>query len=112
MGKHGRPTYDQARRIVAKLGGELKLSQLLTELTGSPVNRSTIYRWSYARPYGSDGIIPTFMIPAIQRLARIEGIILSAEDWLPTRIVYPDPADETSTAESQGVALEPALRNS
>lgn len=89
-GKFGRPTYDQAARIVAKFGGENALAEALG------ISRVTAYRWGYAAPYGTDGLVPTQMVDRVQRAARLQGVVLTAEDWLPTRAQYdqPDGVDE------------------
>lgn len=82
LGKFGRPNYRQAQKIVAKFGGESAIARALN------ISRITAYRWSYARPYGSDGLIPSSMIDKIRQIARIEGILLTAADWEPERITY------------------------
>lgn len=81
--KHGRPTYNQAAKIVARFGGEIRLAEALG------VSRVTVYRWSYSHPYGSDGLVPSRTVAAVQRAARIEGIVLTVGDWTPERIYYP-----------------------
>jgi hypothetical protein len=81
-GKYGQPTYNQAQKIVAKFGGETLLSKIVK------VGRITVYRWQYARPYGSDGLIPTPMVEKINTVARMHGVLLTADDWLPERIEY------------------------
>ena len=86
-GRHGRPTYNQAQKIIAKFGGEANLASAMTE-AGTPVSRITCYRWGYARPYGSDGLVPSSAIDRVQRAARREGIILTDDDWRPERINY------------------------
>jgi hypothetical protein len=83
-GQFGCPTYDQARKIVSRFGGERNLALLIG------CNRISVYRWSYARPYGSDGLIPTAQIDRIKDIARSEGIVLTAQDWEPKRITYDD----------------------
>lgn len=84
LGKYGQPTYSQAQKIVAKFGGEASIARALG------ISRITAYRWSYARPYGSDGLIPSAVIDKIRQVARIEGIVLTAEDWMPERVIYPE----------------------
>ena len=86
QGQFGCPTYNQAQKIVARFGGEAKLAALIG------VSRITIYRWQYVRPYGSDGLIPTPQIERIKGVARLEGILLRPEDWVPEVIKY----DETT----------------
>lgn len=82
LGLHGRPTYNQARKIVAKFGDERKASECLG------VSRITIYRWQYAKPYGTGGLIPGHMVERVQRVARVQGIVLTDRDWTPERIDY------------------------
>lgn len=77
LGAYGLPTYNQARKIVARFGGEAHLARLIG------VARTTIYKWQYKRPYGSDGLIPSAQIEKIKAVARLEGILLRAEDWVP-----------------------------
>lgn len=83
-GQYGRPTYNQAAKIVAKFGSETRLAAALG------VSRITIYRWQYARPYGTDGMIPSSAVERLERAARLEGIVLTASDWAPERIDYTD----------------------
>ena len=76
-GKHGKPTYNQAAKIIARFGGESALSRLLN------ISRITIYRWQYRRPYGSDGLIPSFRVEQIKAVARENGVLIRPEDWVP-----------------------------
>lgn len=77
-GQFGCPTYNQAAKIVARFGGEAKLAALIG------VSRISVYRWSYRRPYGSDGLIPTAQIEKIKAVARHEGVLIRPEDWVPS----------------------------
>lgn len=88
VGKYGRPTYNQARKIIVKFGGEAKIARILG------VHRSSPYRWNWAPPVGSDGLIPGRIVSKILKAARAEGILLTEEDWLPERIDYNAPAPE------------------
>lgn len=81
-GKHGRPTYGQARTIIAKFGGPAKFAKAVG------INRITAYRYGYAKPYGTDGLIPSAMTDKVERAARTEGIVLTAADWAPDRVDY------------------------
>lgn len=92
-GRFGQPTYAQARNIAAKFGGERQLAELIK------VSRVTVYRWSYQRPYGSDGLIPTKSVDLIKDCARTHGVLLTAEDWEPRRVVYDPETKELVTAE-------------
>ena len=82
LGKFGRPTYDQAKKIVARFGGETYLAKLIG------VSRITIYRWQYQRPRGTDGLIPARNIARIRAAARTDGVLLRPEDWVPTAVIY------------------------
>lgn len=94
LGKHGRPTYNQAAKIVAKFGGEAACA----DATG--LSRTTIYRWQYSKPYGSDGMVPSRQIDTVMKAARIWGVCLVDADWRPERIRYDDPEPETDETET------------
>lgn len=81
-GKHGRPTYGQAARIIALFSGPAAFARAVG------VDRITAYRYGYAKPYGTDGLIPAAMVERVQRAARSEGILLTSKDWEPARIDY------------------------
>lgn len=81
-GKHGRPTYNQSAKIIAKFGGEAALAQAIG------ISRITAYRWGYASPYGTNGIIPGPMVDRIEKAARLHGVLLTPADWLPEKINY------------------------
>jgi hypothetical protein len=83
-GLYGLPTYNQAEKIITKFGGESSMAKLIG------TSRISIYRWQYRRPYGSDGLIPTTQIDRIKEIARLEGILLTSQDWEPTKIQYDD----------------------
>lgn len=82
--KWGRPQFNQAAKICAKFGGPAKLAELLD------LNRITPYRWSYRRPYGRDGLVPSSMVDRINRAAAGQGVTLTAQDWLPERNAVED----------------------
>lgn len=84
-GKHAGITHTQASQIIAKFGGEAALAKALG------INRATPYRWGYARPYGTGGVIPVGMVEKIQVAARREGIVLLPEDWHPNRVTPNNP---------------------
>lgn len=89
-GKFGRPTYNQAAKVIARLGGESAVAKLLQ------LSRPTIYKWQYRRPYGSDGLIPSAQVDRIKRVARIMGVLITEKDWLPERITYEDIENDES----------------
>ena len=82
--KYSRPTYDQASKIIAKFGSEARLARVLG------LYRGTVYRWSYGRPIGQDGLIPAARIAPIQDAAERLGIELTEADWALNRIDYRD----------------------
>lgn len=77
--RHARPTYNQAYKVVTKFGSEAKLAKLLG------THRTTIYRWYYAAPGGTDGLVPVRNIDRINAIARLDGVLLTEYDWLPER---------------------------
>lgn len=79
-GLHGRPKFNQARKIIARFKNESTLARLLG------ISRISVYRWQYSRPYGSDGLIPSAQIEKIRAIARKEGVLLRNEDWVPERL--------------------------
>lgn len=81
-GKHGRPTYGQAARITKMFNGPTAFALAVG------VDRVTIHRWNYAKPYGTDGLIPAAMVARVEAAARLEGILLTPNDWAHTRIDY------------------------
>lgn len=96
-GQFGCPTYNQAAKVIARFGGEAKLAGLIG------ISRISVYRWQYKRPYGSDGLIPSAQIDKIRGVARIEGILLRPEDWVPEVVKYDEnnqPARQTRTRKS------------
>lgn len=94
QGQFGCPTYNQAAKIVARFGGESKLAKLIG------ISRISVYRWSYRRPYGSDGLVPSFQIEKIRAVARLEGILLRDADWVPERITYDESSQQAKTRKS------------
>jgi hypothetical protein len=81
-GKHGRPTYNQAQKVISRFGGESQLAYLLN------CSRITIYRWQYRRPYGCDGLIPSSRIEQIKAVARTHGVLVRPEDWVPETLQW------------------------
>ena len=74
--------HKQAARIIAKFGGPYKLVAALAEI-GHRVAPMTVYRWTYAAPRGTGGLIPREHIGAIESAAFIAGYELTAADWDP-----------------------------
>lgn len=78
----------QAERIIAKFGNARRLSQAMdrvAKIGGNP-NRyrspAVVYRWTYPKERGgTGGKIPSSAMDDVMAAARLEGIILTAEDW-------------------------------
>lgn len=80
-----------AAGLIARFGNAYKLSRFLTQLaehTGDNTVRraaAVIYRWTYSRERGgTGGVVPTSAMQAIKDAARLEGIMLTAEDFYDT----------------------------
>lgn len=80
----------QAGRILTLFGGVFKAwkaLQSLKDLYRVPSHPSIMYRWTYPRAkYGTGGLIPNAMVPAIIAAARVNGIEITADDWAPRTI--------------------------
>lgn len=76
------PEFNQAAKIIARFGSEAKLAKAIG------ISRISCFRWQYKRPAGSDGLIPTAQIEKIKAAARMEGVLLRPEDWIPERNVW------------------------
>lgn len=71
---------NQAERVVQKFGGARQLARILKRV-GRPKHPASIFRWTYPREKGgTGGIIPTAAWPDLIHAARIEGVVLTAED--------------------------------
>lgn len=102
-GRYGRPTYNQATKIVRKFGGEEMLAQALG------IHRVTPFRWQYSRPVGTDGLIPTEMVSRIHEVARLQGVLLTPEDWVAEKVIYDAPAADPATYEVVKAPAAPEL---
>lgn len=67
----------QANRVIKKFGGPYRLAELLD------CAPSTIYRWTYPRPRGTGGLIPSSMLPEVLLAAELAGIKLTSKDLTP-----------------------------
>ena len=74
------PDFDQAAKIVRKFGGERRLARAIGK---SP---STVYRWSYPPPAGTNGIVPHGAVKLVKAAALRRGITLTTRDWMPEEI--------------------------
>jgi hypothetical protein len=79
--------HSQASRIIAKFGSAANLSKALKQV-GCPRSPATISRWTY--PCGryegtgtTGGLIPTRVLPAILKAARLWGIIITDQELRP-----------------------------
>jgi len=73
----------QAERVLEKFGGASRLARIFKEM-GLDRNRATVYKWLYPRERGgTDGLIPTSAWGDVMNAARLEGILLTAEDMDP-----------------------------
>lgn len=80
--KHYKKT--QADRIISKFGGASNMASILAEVDPTRTrNQTSILRWTYDRPKGCGGIIPSEVTPIILVAARKYGILLTPEDWFP-----------------------------
>jgi len=73
LGPHAE--WNQAEKIVAKLGGPYKTAELVG------VDPSSVFRWM--SPVASNGIIPRSSAMIIRRIARQNGILITEADWMP-----------------------------
>jgi hypothetical protein len=80
---HPKRLNNQAQRIIAKFGSPYKLSQALRRV-GEKAYRhpSVFYRWTYPKGprCGTGGVIPTSALQDILQAARLEGVMVTAED--------------------------------
>lgn len=84
--KRSRPKYPQAQSIINKFGGPRELARTLKAASDDPNDHyspSTIYRWLYPAPRGTDGKIPIQALNVIMKVARLAGVILSSKDIYP-----------------------------
>ena len=79
--KH-KPTYNLARKIADKFGGEAHLAKLIG------YTRAQVYTWNAPFPSGSDGLIPTRALHKILEIAPLEGVFLTEKDLFPEKNIY------------------------
>jgi hypothetical protein len=77
----------QASRIIAKFGSAANLAKALAQV-GCGRDIATICRWTYARgrykgTSTTGGLIPTQVMPAILRAARLWGIVITDKELRP-----------------------------
>jgi hypothetical protein len=95
--RYGTTLQTQAARIIAKFGGVRDLMRALNAV-GRPRNAASIYKWTYAYPRGTGGLIPASAWDDIYTAARHEGILLGPSDThvyadssVPEAFELPDP---------------------
>jgi hypothetical protein len=84
----GKPiARSQAERVIGKFGGVAGLVKALKRLDESKHrDPSNVYRWMYPKTKGgTGGLVPTAALADVYEAARLEGILLSAEDVYPGR---------------------------
>jgi hypothetical protein len=70
--------FRQAAKIIEKFGGAAALGRQIGR------HRSTVHRWALPREQGgTDGLIPSHIMPAILTAADLNGITLTPEDLAP-----------------------------
>ena len=75
-----------AWRVIEKFGGVRRLCEALNDVGEYSWNPSSVYRWTYPREKGgTGGVIPTKALEILSRAARLHGIFLEADDFLPMR---------------------------
>jgi amino-acid N-acetyltransferase len=73
----------EAERIIARFGGARALAAALKKI-GKDRDPASIYRWTYPiEDGGTGGAVPSSARGDVNDAARLYGIILTAEDWLP-----------------------------
>lgn len=84
---HFAEVSSQAARIIAKFGNANRLSKATQRLADVKHNpklfraRHTIVRWTYPEHRdGTGGTIPSSALPIILAAARLEGVLITAED--------------------------------
>lgn len=75
----------QAERVFAKFGGVRRLAQVLAEM-GRPKNLTTLYRWTYPKPRGTGGRIPSNAWRDLLLAATRIGLELTDEDTRPEEL--------------------------
>lgn len=72
----------QAQRVIAKFGGARQLAQALSRLElGKRRDAANVYRWTYPKSKGgTGGLIPSSAMADVLEAARLDGVLLTAED--------------------------------
>jgi len=73
----------QVERLAIKFGGYKALFEALKK-AGHKINQVSVYRWNHPKSKGGgDGVVPKNAMTWIIKAARMEGMILTAEDLDP-----------------------------
>lgn len=76
----------QAERIFAKFGGAPQLAKALVA-AGSKRHISAVYRWNLPKASGgTGGVVPSSAMQDVLAAARLEGIVLTADDTFPGKL--------------------------
>lgn len=72
--------FTQAATVIKKFGDEQKLCAALNA-AGHPISITRIYRWTYPKSRGgTGGLIPTQQLQHVLKAARLQGVLIMAED--------------------------------
>ena len=80
--RYYRPSHNQAQRIIRKFGGARRLAALIGK------NPATVYRWTYKRPAGTGGVIPTPALKRVIKIAKKHGIVITTKHLYPELPLY------------------------
>lgn len=74
------PILTQAERVIAKFGGARRLAEAF-KTAGFYKGPASIYKWTYPREKGGTaGVIPTKAWPILHKVARLNGVLITAQD--------------------------------
>ena len=74
----------QAERVFEKFGGVSALHKALAA-AGAPRALSSIYRWNQSKDKGgTDGLVPSTAWRDVLAAARLVGVVVTGEDFLPS----------------------------
>lgn len=78
----------QADRIINRFQNGRILAQAIKDATGKICDPSRIYRWRLPKEKGgTGGLIPTSAVPQVKAAARLMGILIPDDDWVPRQLV-------------------------
>lgn len=94
----------QADRIINRFQGARILAAAIRQATGDKCDPSRVFRWRIPKEKGgTDGLIPTSAVLQVKAAARLMGILIPDDDWVPRALIpnqdfSPDPAPQTKEA--------------